>query len=396
MASEYAEVYKKGKFAATLERGSYGLRFSYAPNYIAVDNLPIATTLPLSTAPITNSNGAAPAYFAGLLPEGRRLNAIAKRIRASIDDDFSLLVDIGSDLIGDVQVIKPGFPLNDDRGSIKFHKNELIESFISIRNEYFGMKSTGLPGFQDKISARMLSARSRIDGREAILKFNPDDVPFAAENEHFFLNLAKKCGIKTAENYLVQDSQGVKALVVERFDRLKQNEESLRLAAEDGCQVLNRYPSDKMKLSLEEVANGLIKNCPARGVAAYEFFKQVVFSWLTGNGDTHAKNFSILENSLGEWEISPAYDLLCTRFYDDRDMALPLQGEVTGWSRSSLLRFATEIGLPEKVADSVIRKQLTVLSVLPSALGAGALPFARHLNFDVESFLNKRARRLEG
>lgn len=40
---------------------------------------------------------------------------------------------------------------------------------------------------------------------------------------------------------------------------------------------------------------------PARGACA------TVFAWLTGNGDLHAKNVSVLQQA-GEWRIAPIYD----------------------------------------------------------------------------------------
>lgn len=394
MAEGYAEVYKKGRLAATLVKSDLGLTFSYNADYLAGGGKAVATTLPLGEVDVVNANGAAPAFFAGLLPEGRRLGAIAKRIRTSLDDDLSLLIDIGADLIGDVQVILPGGNLEDNRGAIELRANTSEEDFVAIRDEYFGLKSSGLPGVQDKISARMLSGRSKIQGVESILKFNPDDVPHAVENEYYFLTLAKRCGIQTSAHRLLEDGKGVKALMVERFDRTQQGGLTVRLAAEDGCQASNKYPAEKMNLSLEEVTHVLIENCAARNIAAYELFKQVVFSWLTGNGDTHAKNFSMLENELGEWEISPAYDLLCTRFYDDRDMALTLRGETTGWTKELLIDFAGGLGLSQKVALKVIGDQLKKLAGLPSDIGSGALPFARNLNYDVENFLKKRFKSL--
>ena len=90
--------------------------------------------------------------------------------------------------------------------------------------------------------------------------------------------------------------------------------------------------------------------------------------------------------------MSPAYDLLCTRFYDDRDMALPLMGKTSGWSRSLLIDAAATFGLNETMAGKVIDKQIAALTELPDAILGGALPFARHLNIDVASFLKKRAK----
>ena len=46
----------------------------------------------------------------------------------------------------------------------------------------------------------------------------------------------------------------------------------------------------------------------------------VVFNFLFSNGDAHLKNFSIIETPLGDFKLSPAYDLLNSRIHiEDKD-----------------------------------------------------------------------------
>jgi serine/threonine-protein kinase HipA len=94
-----ADVYKAGRFAATLQRVNGGTEFSYLATY---DGPPVATTLPRTTDPFITPAGAVPAFFAGLLPEGRRFSSLQRAIKTSADDELSLLLAVGSDTIGDV------------------------------------------------------------------------------------------------------------------------------------------------------------------------------------------------------------------------------------------------------------------------------------------------------
>lgn len=94
--------------------------------------------------------------------------------------------------------------------------------------------------------------------------------------------------------------------------------------------------------------------CPARAVARRDVYRQLVFAWVTGNGDVHSKNISVLRGRDGEWKVSPAYDLPSTVFYNDRTLALPLAGKLQGISRKRLLDFAVAIDLPEKTALRVL------------------------------------------
>lgn len=78
---ERADVYKRGLKATVLVRSSQGVRFSYLPSWIRDGGPPVASGLPLTSPPVLRPVGALPAYFAGLLPEGRRLRHYVDRSR---------------------------------------------------------------------------------------------------------------------------------------------------------------------------------------------------------------------------------------------------------------------------------------------------------------------------
>jgi serine/threonine-protein kinase HipA len=387
-------VYKKGLLAAKLQRQGSSISFEYFGHYLESSGPAVATTLPLSLEPVVLANGATPAFFAGLLPEGRRLGAIAERAKLSLDDDLALLLAIGSDLIGDVQVLPEGVEATAERETLLIPRDTSVLSFTALRDQYFGSVASGIPGVQDKVSSQMLNAPAKTAGIDYILKFNPKDVPFAVENEYFFLGLAKTVGLKTANASLLTDAEGVHALRLQRFDRLGNRSNKQRLAVEDGCQVLNRYPLDKYRVDFVEMANQMISLTPSGAAAALRLFQQLVFNWLIGNGDAHAKNWSIRKNVSGEWQVAPAYDLLCTAFYEDRKMALPLEGQESAWTKPLLLQVAKKIGLPEASALRTINRQLAALVGLPDQILKGSLPFARHQNIEVSSLLKKRHKQL--
>lgn len=81
-------------------------------------------------------------------------------------------------------------------------------------------------------------------------------------------------------------------------------------------------------------------------------YVQFMFAWLTGNGDLHAKNMSILQNERGRWEISPIYDIPCTAIYGDMTMALPVAGRTKKIRLRHWDEFAESIGLPVVAARS--------------------------------------------
>jgi serine/threonine-protein kinase HipA len=84
------------------------------------------------------------------------------------------------------------------------------------------------------------------------------------------------------------------------------------LHQEDACQFLNRYPADKYRLSLREVADGLMELTTAPQIEILNLLRQYVFSYLIGNGDMHAKNISLQTLEDGTITLTPLYDLICT------------------------------------------------------------------------------------
>ncbi|BDP99820.1 HipA domain-containing protein [Aquiluna sp. KACHI24] len=393
MSDKTALVLKQGLPAATLTQNGSDVTFEYLPEYLDANAPAIATTLPKSEIKKTYSAGATPAYFAGLLPEGRRLNAIAKRLKTSASDDLGLLLELGGDAIGDVQVVDPDEPIAPST-AIELPRDLSNLSFQELREKHFDSRAAGLPGFQDKISSKMLNAPAKKQGLEYIIKLNPIEAPHAVENEFFFLKLAKRVGLETAEFELLEDRDGEHALQLLRFDRVIADGQQIRLAMEDACQVMDFYPAQKYEIGFEAVANNLLFHTHAKKFAALTLLKQLVFNYLIGNGDAHAKNFAILKLPSREWRISPAYDLLCTAYYEDRDMAPSLGGKKTGWKRSDLVEFGESLQVPADVVHSLIDVMLARLGTFTEEIDSGALPFPRHQNYDVSKLLRSRAKAL--
>ena len=80
-----------------------------------------------------------------------------------------------------------------------------------------------------------------------------------------------------------------------------------------------------------------------------------MFAYVSGNGDAHAKNFSVLQGADGEWRIAPAYDLPSTYFYGDHTMALRISRRTRDdVGRTHMLSLAAAIGLRERAAAHLI------------------------------------------
>jgi serine/threonine-protein kinase HipA len=141
-----------------------------------------------------------------------------------------------------------------------------------------------------------------------------------------------------------------------------------KLAQEDFASLSGRTPQThgehyKYLGSYFELFEIMKKYVPAYLIEAAKLMKLLIFNYLFSNGDAHFKNFSLIETSMGDFKLSPAYDLLNSRIHiEDRDFALEdgllpkrlAQGKV--FSQFKLL--SEKVGLNEIVYDDILNTML--------------------------------------
>jgi serine/threonine-protein kinase HipA len=376
-AVNVADVYKAGRPAAKLRRLEGSTEFAYLAGYLG-NGVPVATTLPLSLEPRVTPAGAVPPFFAGLLPEGRRLSNLRRAVKTSADDELTLLIAVGRGPVGDVQVVPDGEVPTPAEPLVQVQRSFGELRFADLLAEAGIVDPVALPGVQDKVSARVISVPVGQAANRYILKLNPPEYPHVVENEAYFLAVARAMKMPVVDAQVVHDADGRAGLLVRRFDRVIAPDGSTQpLACEDGCQLLDRWPADKYHVTSEEVADIIGERCAASLLARREVLRQLCFAWLTGNGDVHAKNLSVLCHPDGEWKVAPAYDLPSTVPYGDKSLALSLGGRTTGLARRRFLDFAAAIEVPELAATRVIDQVLVGTAKVIDDLEAGAVPFSR-------------------
>lgn len=367
---EEADVYKAGRLAGVLRRDGDEVVFAYAEDYLDDPATPaVAFTLPKSREAVRASAGAVPAFFAGLLPEGARLQAITASTHTSLDDQLTLLLFVGSDAIGDVQVLPRGLLPEDPPALLDISQAE-TDDFVALfaratSTDPAQLDRVALPGVQIKVSAAMISAPIGTTSGPAILKLEPEQYPCLVSNEYFFLRMADACGLPVPPHRLLYDRARRPALLVDRFDRDVPSSGSLRrLPQEDACQVLGRYPAAKYRLSFQEVAIGLANAVDAGGgsrpLAMRRILEIAAFSYFIGNGDLHGKNLSIRQAPYGGWEVTPAYDLVSTQPYTrwKDPMALPMYGRANRLDRRWWLDAAARLRIPERAVAKALDRMV--------------------------------------
>jgi len=395
-----ADVLVDGVPAATLTRRDGLVEFAYRDDHLEAAGPAVATTLPLSEEPVRTVGGAVPPFFSGLLPEGRRLTALRSAVKTSADDELSLLLAVGGDPVGNVQVLPAGSdpesgPLTGSSRHPESGAGPVVADDDWAELDFAdlaaasGVDPGALAGVQEKVSGRMLTLPLVHGGRFHLLKLTPPEYPSVVENEAFFLDLARRrLRHPVVEATVVRDRSGRAGLLVTRFDRIVQHGSVRRLAVEDGAQLLGRYPADKYTVTTEALLARVGEVAAARLPAVRAVLQQVVLAWLTGNGDLHAKNVSVVRSG-GEWRVAPIYDIPSTLPYGDHRLALTVAGRDDSLSRKRVLALAEGAGLPPRAADRAVDEILTATADLRD-LPADALPLAPHVLRDLRRVLGKR------
>lgn len=350
------KIYKKNEFAGILRRTEYGCEFELNSSFSEYSRERyFSYCIPKTASKMVIQGDNLPPFFAGLLPEGRRFNALVDKIKTSKDDLFSILSAIGEDCIGDVyvnnQVIAKIPPAKKSK-EVNFYS--LFDEIISPQSSLFDNKAVA--GIQEKISASMISFPLKLTktGKSYILKLNPEDKTNLIQNEFCCLELARKCGFMVAKAKIVYDQDKNTGLLVERFDRLNQK----RIHQEDACQFLNRYPADKYRITVNQIADAVMLIANAPEIEILNLLSQIAFSYLVCNGDLHAKNISLQTLDDGTITLTPLYDLISTAIYSDFNMAIKIDGRDDNLKRKVFMDFAKRYRISTKVMATTLDKLL--------------------------------------
>ncbi len=370
-AVKHADVYKAGVLAGSLSRTSQGgTLFKYESAYLDSGAEALAFSLPLTDSAVESNNGAVPPFFAGLLPEGHRLSMLRDATKTSLSDELTLLLAIGSDVPGDVQVVATGSNPHQVRSLAQVEDPAQLD-FDKLAQT---LDLNGIPGVQSKVSATMLTTPLALAGVPYILKLDPADHEHLVVNEAAHLKGARGLSLPVAANRVITDGHGKMGLLVTRFDRVAgaqeesaQVENIRRLPLEDGTQVLGLPPSVKYAVESEQVALALAQRCKAPVVALRNLYLQFVFAWLTGNGDLHAKNISVLGDGAGRFRVAPIYDIPCTLMYGDNTMALTVAGRHRKIKARHWAEFADSLGLPQRAAQAANQVALRAAAAIKLA-----------------------------
>ena len=215
-----------------------------------------------------------------------------------------------------------------------------------------------ISGMQPKLSVRLNTKTHMLEVSpehgEFILKPQTDTFPHLPENENLCMTIAALLGINVPAHGLITLKDKTNAYIVKRYDRNKKK----KIHQENFFQILGK--KDKYKGSYEEIGKKLKEISAVPGLDVQLFYERVMFDFLTGNGDSHLKNFSVIYSETGAIRLAPAYDIVCSKLVipAEEDFALTLNGKKNKIDADDFAPFRAYLNIPEKaVKDKYLDKK---------------------------------------
>ena len=196
-----------------------------------------------------------------------------------------------------------------------------------------------------------------------IVKFSAKaDARDAGPVEFAYASIARAAGLEVPETRLFRVSKSEAYFGVRRFDRAAGNRRIHIHSFGNLVHVNFRIPSTDYA-DLLKVTKALTRNHQD----VLRALRLMVFNIAAHNRDDHAKNFAFVMNDLGEWSMSPAYDLTFSPGPGGEHM-MTVAGEGAAPTREHVLAVA-------KQADVGVKEISAIMDEVNAAI-ARFIPFA--------------------
>jgi serine/threonine-protein kinase HipA len=184
-------------------------------------------------------------------------------------------------------------------------------------------------------------------------------------NEHLCLDAARRAGLIAVRTRVARFDTET-AIVVDRYDRRTSDGITLRIHQEDLCQAMGLPPTKKYQAeggpAPAQIAELFRKVMSPKNAddAIERFFDALVWNWLIGGADAHAKNYSLLLAG-GQVRLAPLYDIASALPYGTHERKLRFAMKIGGDydvfpQRNTWGRAAAELRIGQRKALARVRE----------------------------------------
>ncbi|MGQ7944283.1 HipA domain-containing protein [Flavobacterium sp. WC2509] len=220
-------------------------------------------------------------------------------------------------------------------------------------------KKISIQGVQPKLSAAISVVNQQFDIVDQfgnyIIKPQNDIFPELPENEDITMKMAKVYGLEVPFHGLVYSKDGSLSYFIKRFDRYSKGK---KYATEDFAQLTGNSRDTKYDYTMEKLIRVMDEYCTFPAIEKADFFKRVLFCFITGNEDMHLKNFSVITKA-GKTTLAPVYDFLNSSISiknPQEELALSLKGKKSNFKSTEFIDyFAKErLELNDKTINAIL------------------------------------------
>jgi serine/threonine-protein kinase HipA len=223
-----------------------------------------------------------------------------------------------------------------------------------------------IQGVQPKLSAILSLKEQRFEIVDQfgtyIIKPQNDLFQELPENEDLTMKMAKIYKIELPIHGLIYSKDKSLSYFIKRFDRYGIDK---KFQTEDFSQLTGNSRDTKYNYSMEKTVQVLNDFCTFPAIEKMDYFKRVLFCFLTGNEDMHLKNFSLITRN-GKTTLAPAYDFLNSSIAvknPQEEMALSLKGKKSNFKNTDLINYFAKdrLELNDKTIDLIIKEMLNTI-----------------------------------
>lgn len=220
-------------------------------------------------------------------------------------------------------------------------------------------KKLSIQGVQPKLSAVISVVNRQFEIVDQfgnyIIKPQNDLFPELPENEDLTMKMAKVYGLDAPFHGLIYSKDQSLSYFIKRFDRYSKGK---KYATEDFAQLTGNSRDTKYEFTMEKLVKVIDEYCTFPAIEKADFFKRVLFCFITGNEDMHLKNFSVITKA-GKTTLTPVYDFLNSSISiqkPEEEMALYLKGKKSNFKSTELIDYYAKerLGLNDKTIAKII------------------------------------------
>ncbi len=227
-------------------------------------------------------------------------------------------------------------------------------------------KKLSIQGVQPKLSATISVVEQEFKIVDQfgtyIIKPQNDLFPQLPENEDVTMRMAKVFGLEVPFHGMVYAKDGSLSYFIKRFDRYGKGK---KLATEDFAQLTGNTRDTKYRFTMEKLIPVIDEFCSFPAIEKADFFKRVLFCYVTGNEDMHLKNFSLITKN-GKTTLTPAYDFLNSTIAiknAEEEIALTLAGKKNNLKTSDFIEYYAKdrLQLNDKTVAIILEQMQQVI-----------------------------------